>query len=231
MDKPLLIAERGEDVLTIKGSERTQRFHEIIAGVGYGDPNKEGAYAKYAAVVIGWQTDDRLNVIDEFIGTFPALGYTLTDFKDQYKIESIYVDSRFKEYRKRLNDTEEFDGLSGYDKWGSSSDGYAHPPSEWTYFVGRNCVANILPVSKAILKSYDEAINQLRTLIEDNELLVAPWCTKMGLLTKETHKKGKDHPLIKALVYGALSLFESQLVERGGGGEPLGRPPQRFSWR
>lgn len=214
-----LKAEKKDDLWIVSDHKGKREFKDLCGGIGYGNPGEPGDYSKNAIVVVGLQTDDRLNAIAEFVGDFDDLVKAAIDIKDLLLVPKYYLDPNYEENRSRLNRA---DGLTHYRmRQGkiSGRDFYVHEPIFWTHWVSRENTTSLMSVHDDVLEEMDSNIQKLQSLIKREVLLEHPTCTKIKHLNRANFKEGRNHPLVKAYVYATFSLAKQ--LEPKGGSKPL----------
>jgi hypothetical protein len=214
-----LKADRKDDLWVVTDHEGTQKFKDLCGGIGYGNPGESGDFALNAIVVVGLQTDDRLNAIAEFVGEFDDLINAAIDIKDLLLLDKYYLDPNYEENRRRLNAA---DGLTQYRKRQGripNRNFYVHDQSYWPHFRDRDNTASLMSVHDDVLEELDSSIQKLQSLIRQEKLLEHPTCTKIKHLNRQNFKEGRNHPLVKAYVYATFSLAKQ--LEPKGSSKPL----------
>lgn len=191
----------------LTGPERTVQFKAMCGAFGWGDPGSEGDYASNAVVVVGAQPDGSAIVLEEAVGNVEDVGRAAIDMKDRLDLEVFYLDPEPADYRKRLM---KLDGLTyyhhdGYDAMGRKK--YTRPSSHWPNWRGWGCVVSLLPVQDSVLADLDSYLSRIEILRGNDKLLIADWCNRTRLLSRETFEDARRHPLSKALVWAISGLL------------------------
>lgn len=192
---------------TLTGPDRTVKFKALCGAFGWGDPSSEGDYALNAAIVVGVQMDGIAVVLEEAVGSLEVIGAAAIDMKDRFDLEQFYTDPEPPDYRKRL---QALDGLcsyhhAGYDAMGRKK--YVRSSKHWENWRGWGCVASLVPVRESVLADIDSYLSRIETLRSDDKLLIADWCNRTRLLSRETFDDARRHPLSKALVFAVAGLL------------------------
>ncbi len=191
-----------------EGGRKTE-FKEILGAFGFGDPRGDGEFALNAFTVVGLSTSGLYMICGDPVGSFEAVAKAAIDFKDRFLLETLLIDPASEEFQRRLNDQDEFDGLTDYATRGKGPGGrweYKHEPPYWPNFRSYFIRPALVEVREEILKDFRSASLEFHGLTAADKVRSTPECTKAGLFVREGFRRGHEHPLWKALVYGTLEL-------------------------
>ena len=96
--------------------------------------------------------------------------------------------------------------------------------STWEHYrsdLEEEPVAYLVPLPDDTLSDFEGALSAVQSLVNREELVIAPWCRKSMLLQREGERPGKlplDHPLLRAMVYAVAMLIRA---EQAGKAKPV----------
>jgi hypothetical protein len=197
------------------------RFKELVAGVGWADPDGADTAAENWAVLLGLVEDGSVHIIEERYADIPRLCSMLTDLKDQYLIQRIFTD---REKPQLLSLLWQHDGLTAYNSKGKNAMGreqYWHKHNYWPHFRDRDTKARLIPLVEDMTADVQAYVEILRQRLARKELTIRPACPQSIKLLRLLMGELIDHPIMRAIGYPLLVLDR----ESRRGTSDLPKPP------
>lgn len=201
------------------------RFKELVAGVGWADPTGADTAAENWAILVGHREDNTVEIVEERHADIPRLCDQLTDLKDQYLIQRIFVDRQKPQLISMLW---QHDGLTAYNSQGKNEFGreqYWHGPDHWPHFRDRNTLARLVPLLEELTADVQAYVEILRQRLSRKELTIRAACPQSIKLLRLLMGELVEHPIMRAIGYPLLVLDRE--ARRGTGDIP--KPPQIYS--
>jgi hypothetical protein len=186
--------------------EKEETFTQIVGGLAFGDPAAEGDYSLHGLVVVGRDEPGRYIVLNEDMQSQGMLAEVSINAKDRFMLRDIWCQPEPVALRRQM---ERADGLTEYRTRGKGKSGqpmYQHDGSFWTHYRDRETKARLIPMADDFMAEMDAHIMRFTDMVARHDVLIADWCIKSKNLVRENFEQGRNHPLLKALVFATMML-------------------------
>ena len=182
------------------------RFKELVAGIGWADPNGADTAMENWAILVGHKEDGGVESVEERYADIPRLCSLLTDLKDQYLISRIFVDRSKPELTRRLLN---HDGLIEYKHAGLNVLGqkqWHHGPERWPHFRDRSTLARLIPLVEDLTADVQAYVELVREHLSRDQLTIRSACPQTIKLLRLLMGELIEHPCMRAVGYPMLVL-------------------------
>jgi hypothetical protein len=203
---PIAGAHTPEAGWTITGESGDRPFTHLCAAVGFGDPDASTSeYQGHAFALMGLQSDGRMNLIGEAMGSPRTLIPDVIDWKDAVGFDTLYVPLvPYKHYLEYAG----ADGLTYYRSLGKGRDGapmFSKKPGAYRFFRSYSHVCIVGPVPEEIEAEFPAFLDAYQSWVLSGRALTADWCVRAITLSREG-RRAIEHPLARAVVTCASIL-------------------------